>query len=500
MTTRSTIVTLLLAATAAAVVALLVTSPTRDSDGGDAVRLAPIDGVAASDATATLDTSGAARPVEVLEGVPDVTTEGVDADDPAVRLDEARAALASSDGVPLHVTGQVVDIDGHPVGDLLVRLLPDTDTARAAGLPVPELVTMTPSGERWIFPELPFEAYPSMRTDADGRFALDVALVDHGEVPSYRMPRQTLLVMGEGRANLVHGFEAAGGEHAVDRLVVQDEVLVRGRLVDDEGRPLAGVRVAREDVQDHPSGAPYDFAEVRFADFEPLTDADGRFLVRGAGPGLLRLSVRLPGRVGWSARLELVAGARIELGDVLVTHGRALAGSVVDDASGAPLADARVLVTSSPPSGVLGGCIFRSFPEDGDVLLTELDQVGSHPFYDESSTDVDGRFRIAGLDQASMSLYAVRDGFEPVRLDELRPGLDEPVVRLTREARLVLDVVDAEGRPLDGSALRAVRRSTGALPDDPVARTRAIANGTFDHELPVLEGEQARSRDADFEP
>lgn len=499
MTTRGALGGLLVVL-AAVVVAIVVVRADGDRDTRDDVRLDP-----AQDVPVDARGRGAVGPAEALDVFAPRPAEPIDptpaAIDAPARVAAARAAFASDAGVHLTVTGRVVTRLTRPVGDLRVRLVPDDPTLRAAGLPTPR-ETVLQVGTLWEFPSLPLEALPSARTTSDGRFVIEVSLAAQS-LDVRRALRQTLLVLDDGWATLAHEFESRGGEVDLGDLFVDGEVPVRGRLVDDDGRPLAGVRLQRHDDPDIEAFATHDFDESEFADCDPLTDADGRFAVRGAWPGGLWLAARLPGRVRWTTWLDLAAGEAVDLGDVVMTRGGAVEARVLDDASGEPLAGALVLVTGSPPTSAGHGDVVFLAPEGADTLLHEVSALRDDDGYDQALTDVQGRFRIAGLDGDAMAFYAVLAGYEPLRVDGVRPDVDAPTLRLRREAALVLDVVDADGRPLDGLSLRAFRC---AVPQDPAQadaedarRAQAYAR-RFDQPLEVLAGDAGRARDARFVP
>ncbi len=103
--------------------------------------------------------------------------------------------------------------------------------------------------------------------------------------------------------------------------------LVRGRVVDDAGEPVAGARVL---ASDRP-GFPLDASGVALPVWESTTGGAGRFVLRGPAPGPLRLALRAP---GFAPRdedaLPLPDRDEHDLGTLVLERGVVLTGVVVD--------------------------------------------------------------------------------------------------------------------------------------------------------------------------
>ncbi len=119
-----------------------------------------------------------------------------------------------------------------------------------------------------------------------------------------------------------------------------------GRVVESDGRPVAGLRVALLEVD---AGLLFDGSAIgaeapRLELEETVTDREGRFLLGGArGSSMHGLGLDLGGPRATLRMIEhaLPHGERTDIGDVVLAPFGVLTGRVVDE-SGAPLAGARV--------------------------------------------------------------------------------------------------------------------------------------------------------------
>ncbi len=193
-------------------------------------------------------------------------------------------------GVPGTVAGRVLGPNGKPVSNATVvwRQKPSSLPRRASADPI--------------------ELYPApvtAKTDALGRFKLDVTI--RGRTP-FR-PSSTwgnLTVLGDGFAPAAAHTYHLNGESAkdIELKLAKTEVPIEGRLIDLEGRPVAGVTVrpvvvffnAEGDLgpwikfaagSGHPParhqiGVAVPAEELKLA-HEAKTDKDGRFKLTGIG-------------------------------------------------------------------------------------------------------------------------------------------------------------------------------------------------------------------------
>lgn len=189
-------------------------------------------------------------------------------------------------------------------------------------------------------------------------------------------------------------------EPVVFDLEPAEAVKVRGRVVGEDGKPIAGVKVGlSRELFGKAVDEPWRSSGAKVP---PVTDADGRFQIAGIHPGSrVAVYVNKPGFAGaWSVRRDVKKSEDLQLPDlVLKPARRELTGKVVDQ-EGMPVHDARVYVY--------------------DIGFTE------------TRTDANGRFRLRGVPAAVMFLRAnapdFRTGHVPLKADT-----KDVTVRLSRD-------------------------------------------------------------------
>lgn len=129
---------------------------------------------------------------------------------------------------------------------------------------------------------------------------------------------------------------------------------LRGRVVDPEGRPVAGAVVFAAS-SDFPFGLALDdvASSSPFLErTETTTGADGRFTLEPQTQSAVRIAVRADGFAPYNAQ-KPVAGSSLDVGDLRLERGAVLLGRVID-ANGAPVAGARLHGgATSPGAGIL---------------------------------------------------------------------------------------------------------------------------------------------------
>lgn len=203
--------------------------------------------------------------------------------------------------------------------------------------------------------------------------------------------------------------------------------LLRARVVASEGAPVAVARLALRSRTTTGRGGE---KQGLLAE----TDPDGR--VRLALPrdlyGWSVASRRHPTTAERTVDLtRSCAGAA--LGEIALAPGAPMAGRVVgpDDA---PLAGARVRISSDP---------------DTPPYLWVLDGHVVRP-HRETTTGPEGRFRLPGLvPEARYTVWAEAPGFRPAQVEAEAPT-DSVRIELDPAARLAVEVVDPEGRGIEG--------------------------------------------------
>jgi protocatechuate 3,4-dioxygenase beta subunit len=262
--------------------------------------------------------------------------------------------------------------------------------------PVAGAVVRAEQTDGWLRPTL-------LTTDADGRF--EVAGL---EPKAYRVLARH---PGFAPALLPSVIVEADAEASVE-LPLDAPAAVAGRLVDLEGRPVAGDVVL---VEANGSSLPESLRELLRA----RATAEGRFLLEGLPPGSHALQVTAPGlaarRIDFDARRE----APLELGDVVLEAGLAIRGRV-HDAAGAAIANARVGAARTPEG------------EDRS----------------EAWTEADGRFALGGLRGGTYGVTVRASGFA-VAQTKVEAGGDDVDVTLTAGGTITGQVVEESGRAVE---------------------------------------------------
>jgi RNA polymerase sigma factor (sigma-70 family) len=360
-------------------------------------------------------------------------------------------AAAPTDPAPerASVAGRVLDPDGKPVAGAALYLI------RFTG---------------WVEPSSPQRV---ATTDGAGRFTFAAALPEGARVGG------RLVALAQGFAPDWADVEPGRGDLT---LKLAPDLPVRGRLIDLEGRPVAGATVGVRSVSATPDGDLTGALNAfrlnpewvgasltkRLPPMSPLvpaavkTDADGRFELRGIGRGRVvelrfeadaieSVSVHAVADPGFDPKAvtptaaekgmmsQRLPGYRPAVYGPDFTHaarpGQAVTGTVLDSATGSPIAGARVVGTAGP----------RYFT--GEVSWT--DSVSA-------TTDAAGRFRLAGLPKAQCRTLHVEPGDAPY-LDALVEVGDVAGLSAARvEVKLTRCVV-VTGRVTDKQTGRPVK-------------------------------------------
>ena len=305
-------------------------------------------------------------------------------------FDEARREARAGETVELFLfpgatlAGTVRDDEGRPVKGAAVRA----------------------EGDR------PWRAPPTERTDARGEFRM--AGVRPGEY--------TVVAREGGRAPGIAAVVVEPEAEARVSIVLSEGGFVTGRVVDPDGRPLAGrlrVEVARRAraavLRERPDGR----------------GREGRRHVRARPPpvGTLGIGVSAPRHA--TRRVEATIARRgrtVDLGDVALETGLVIRGRVRDGEG----------------SGI-----------DGASVRARLRRPGERS-QGEATSEADGAYVVAGLKPGTYELTASRSGFASAHATA--PAGGDPV-DLVMEAggEIAGRVVDAEGQPAEDATLGAER-------------------------------------------
>jgi protocatechuate 3,4-dioxygenase beta subunit len=208
------------------------------------------------------------------------------------------------------LTGTVVDDNGKPVADALVRCVDLPGQVLTSFVPIerfdpngcilvresggPPPVIEMPSWVATAFEHLPI---PATHSDAQGKFRLVgvvpgtnfVAATQKGRLPSVQPSVKVV----------------AGETKDLGELRLREGDELSGRVLDTAGKPIAGAEVV--------AGTISTLAPVDFASRIGVTDAEGRFAASGFGPGKVSAAARRTARDPW-----VLAEPQSILGDVIV--------------------------------------------------------------------------------------------------------------------------------------------------------------------------------------
>ncbi len=233
-----------------------------------------------------------------------------------------------------------------------------------------------------------------IKTDADGQFAL--------EVPDGR--RLPLIVAHPGFA--VELFDIPQqGEVTDAKIVLRPEQLIHGRMIDSEGRPVAGAKVFigrsltirqpnsldeyLEERKKPPRGQPVENGFLNFTlmprTYLSTSDAEGRFVIRGiAADGACQVTI---------------TAERFVKGTLVVVNRQGLDPAPYNQpGSGLGRSTSRLVGPDFTHVGVLGMTIEGRATVDGEpaagVIVRASANLSVAGF---ATTDADGRYRLLGL-------------------------------------------------------------------------------------------------------
>lgn len=232
-----------------------------------------------------------------------------------------------------------------------------------------------------------------------------------------------------------------------------------GRVVEPDGRPVAGMRVALIEFEASLlfDGSVIDEPEGKLELEETITNAEGRFLLSGArAPAIHGLGIDLGGPRATFRVLDhaLVHKERVDIGDVVLAPYGVLSGRVLDE-GGAPIAGARVRAAPFPAEVLQGQP--QDFRPDSlvSVSLTPMGGQGIKvielPGWVRSAIE---RFPLPTTESKADGTFRL----EGVALAQVIAGIDKPglvgwnagPLDLTGGAHDVGDVVLKHGRTVTG--------------------------------------------------
>jgi RNA polymerase sigma factor (sigma-70 family) len=440
--------------------------------------------------------------------------QAVKASASAPRAETAPDPLDPAGTFPVH--GRVLDPDGRPVAGAEIFVRHNTQFGWSAVDPGPE-------GQKGRVAV----------SDADGRFRfdLDKASSDFpwGDDPAWHRAQIAAVAPGLALA-WVEAGSLLNGDEATLRLA-RDDVPIRGRVVDSQGRPIAGVTVRLRMIAAVKDGVDLDAvlasgelgneqAGAWYGDYHGktwpggrntrTTDADGRFEIRGVGRDrIASLIVQGP----MLADSTLYAMAR--------------PAKAPPKPRPKPVRrDREMMFYGSPPSPPLFGATFEHIvgptkPITGVVRSKAIGRPmeGVRVFGLEGATwtsvaartDAQGRFRLVGLPKGEVYQITANEGygavgpflgarFKVTDTEGLKPI--ETTIELPRGVVVTGRLIDpATGRPVRTGQITYVKLPTNPSPGDSGQSRTSPSDPAFRLTVPPGEGMlmvEARGKDLPY--
>jgi RNA polymerase sigma-70 factor (ECF subfamily) len=366
------------------------------------------------------------------------------------------------------LSGRVVDPAHKPIAGASVNFLVAASLRRDVGT---QLDTTMPSD--WL-----------VQTDVEGRFAIENAPLVKGTVSAEAIGRKT----AEVEAPSVPSWDL---EIVLQSLEVK-HLIVRGRVVDEHGQPIAGANVAlgAESLLSNDDGRfAFDVDEMHDMG-EAEQNADGVWVPRFRPDALFAVKAgKLPARVELPPLPELRSADQpgeftlVLAGEPLEIRGRVL------EADGKPVSNAMVRLGDETRFGM----IHEKIGGEGIGVSTTAEKLlrGS-AWSAEVRADRDGAFTLGGLLDREYHIIA----FDPNTLrratsEAIHAGSRSAEIRLPDRAgcvRVAGTVVGLDGTPIAGASV-----GLGAVIDDtraPVYATHVETDekGRFEFESVVSDG------------
>lgn len=258
----------------------------------------------------------------------------------------------------------------------------------------------------------------SATTDAEGNFRLD------GTVPG----RARIWASADGYAPNFPGvtLDISPGHDDIE-IALDAGLRIRGR-VDPATRARVTVELSPENVS--PGGGMFVFAGLGGVE----TGDDGAFEIGPVKPGLTTLLAKAAD--GSTGRVDVEVGPTGADDVVITLQERAVIAGVVQTASGAPLAEASVMLRR----------------QDGPASAVSLTINGRGVGLDSGTTATDGSFEIVGVEPGRYGVEILGPTSDPLTL----LGDADPALDITdSDQRGLVYVVDAHDGTIDGTVTSA---------------------------------------------
>ncbi len=302
-------------------------------------------------------------------------------------------------------------------------------------------------GERWAQPR---QAY----SDEAGHYEID------------GLPRQPteVVALHESASSQIMSIDLTGKAEAKVNLVLDIAGAISGTVVDSAGEPLEGAQVtAWPDFGQRGRGRRVTRSAMQLRGWQQeMTDAGGRFTIRGLEDGEYELRTTPPGSEGGWGRMMMREGVPAKTGDT----------------------DVRIVLPRD--GGVKGKVAF----DDGtapSMFTVSVGFRGGSPF-----SSKDGKFELSDLPPQSYKLQIRGPGFDPKQVPDVKveEGKVADIGTITvKKGRSIAGQVTASGSPVAGATVRAGRRLFGSgssteasfspFGRDRVRQTETDENGNF---------------------
>ena len=301
-------------------------------------------------------------------------------------------------------------------------------------------------------------------------------VVRAGTDGTFRLPN--LPAADRGALAAAPGFFPGDGQTTGNRLPtfsLQPRLAASGIVVDEAGRPVAGVHLKASFLPDR-TQASRGYTVYRSGGFTRSAPS-GRFRLSGLLAGVA-YELRIDRKGFAPARMELPArkaGKPAPDLRIVLRAGRTLFGSVIDGGR-RPVAGARVSLRATAPTSLRARFRATHFS----------DPTARAP---EVATDAAGRFELRNLAAGTFDLTVRAGGFAPLTVPALdipegKGATDAGTVMLAPGASVRGLVADPKGNPVEGAEVRAKKAERDEIPrpmrDDPgPADAVTAADGSF---------------------
>lgn len=280
------------------------------------------------------------------------------------------------------------------------------------------------------------ESKEEVTTAADGTFQARVATKRAG---TFSLPGSDFVFETRPR------FTATEAELDLGDLVVIRASLLAGVVQDENGQPVAGVKVAAQ------------LGAMGFSVRSNSTSAvDGTFSVGKLRPGSWTLATKSNMFLPTTKKIDVEAEQQVTGLVLVVKPGRTIAGRVIDD-RGVGVAGMKV---ASQRKRMVGGVDIQRFTTDEAAVTDEL-----------------GNFKLAGMEGKTATLRATGPGHTRVTLPNVETNTNNVQLRVERLATVSGIVVAPDGTPVVGTRVTAKSPSKNGGP-------RQLVEGLTDFDMP----------------